>query len=417
MARLRSLVTNASLLAASLLLLLVCLELYLLLWSPQRADSGGMFVAHPELGWTFAPGRRGEIVYPGEAAHSIHTNDHGFRDDPFDPKDASAHRIVVLGDSFVSNISVEKEAVFTEVLEQSLPGATVMNLGVNGYGQVQELLLLERVLDELSPDLVLVNVYLRNDLDDNRGRWWSPRLSRPTAVIAPGGGVTIEPPRRRRGVRDAPGPAQKSLFDGLHSYHFLRARLAFLTARLRPTSARAPKATPGPEASARAARRRSRFEAPELTLCAVEPDAETERLYRTTELLLLDLASRARDAGVPLALSFAPSMVQVIPELWQKLSDQASEQGLRLDRELPNRRLQRFAFRHGIPALDLLPPLREAQMRGESTYNRVEQHWTAAGNRVVAEALHGFLLADARCRSALGLGEAESGPDSGQRPQ
>jgi hypothetical protein len=79
--------------------------------------------------------------------------------------------------------------------------------------------------------------------------------------------------------------------------------------------------------------------------------------------------------------------------------------------------LQRFAVRHGIPALDLLPPLREAQMRGESTYNRVEQHWTAAGNRVVAEALYGFLLADARSRSALGLGEAESGPDSGQRPQ
>ena len=32
-------------------------------------------------------------------------------------------------------------------------------------------------------------------------------------------------------------------------------------------------------------------------------------------------------------------------------------------------------------------------MRGESIYNRLEQHWTAAGNRVVADALRGFLLA------------------------
>lgn len=404
MGRLRSLVTNASLAAASLLLVFVCLEVALLLWSPQRSDSGGMFIAHPELGWTFAPGRRGEIVTPGEAAHSIRTNDHGFRDDPFDPKDASTRRIIVLGDSFVSNISVEKEAVFTEVLEQSLAGVEVLNLGVNGYGQVQELLLLERVLGELSPDLVLVNLYVRNDFDDNTGRWWSPRLSRPTAAIEPGGAVTIEPPRRRRGERDVAVPAQKSLLDGFHSYHYLRARLAFLEARLRPTAARE-LAAPEPEASARAARRRSRFAAPELTLCAVEPDAETEQRYRTAELLLLELASRARDAGVPLILSLSPSMVQVIPELWQKLSDRATEQGLQLDRELPNRRIHSFAVRHHIPVLDLLPPLREAQMRGESIYNRLEQHWTAAGNRVVADALRGFLLADADSRSALGIGE------------
>lgn len=399
--------TNAILVAGALLLVLGGLEAYFRLWSPQRSDPGGMFVPHPELGWTFAADRRGAIVYPGEAAHYLQTNAQGFRDDPFDSVGGEARRIAVLGDSFVSNISVERDEVFTERIERSLSGVSVMNLGVNGYGQVQELLLLERVLWELSPDLVVVNVYLRNDFGDNLGRWWSPRLSRPTASLSAAGDVTIEPPRKLRGREaDTPARMERPFGDSLHTAHFLRTRLAFLSDRLIPASSTAPASERPPQRAGtpRSGRRRSRFAPPELTLCAVEPDAETERSFRTLGALLLELSARGRESGVPVVFSLAPSMLQVIPELWESVAAKALEEGTRLDADLPNRELLAFAKDHDLAMLDLLPPLRAAQQGGESTYNRIEQHWTAAGNRVVAEALHAFLSRDPASRAALGLG-------------
>jgi hypothetical protein len=102
--------------------------------------------------------------------------------------------------------------------------------------------------------------------------------------------------------------------------------------------------------------------------------------------------------------SLAPSMVQVVPERWERLERQAFEQGVQLDAELPNRRLMSLAERHGLAMLDLLPSLRAAEARGGSTYNPLEQHWTAEGNRVVAEALGEFLRSDPRSRSALRIG-------------
>jgi hypothetical protein len=80
---------------------------------------------------------------------------------------------MVLGDSFVSNVEVGADQVFTRVMEQRLADTEVLNFGVNGYGQVQEYLLLERWFDRVRPDVVVVVIYLRNDFEDNVDEKWT----------------------------------------------------------------------------------------------------------------------------------------------------------------------------------------------------------------------------------------------------
>ena len=121
-----------------------------------------------ELGWKFKPNKRGIIIYPGEAYHYINTNELGFRDTELENKDR-VKKILVLGDSFVTNVSVKDDEVFTEVMQSNMPDHDVMNFGVNAYGQVQEYKLAQEWLPKIKPDLLVLMIYIRNDFTDNTG--------------------------------------------------------------------------------------------------------------------------------------------------------------------------------------------------------------------------------------------------------
>jgi hypothetical protein len=124
-------------------------EAFVRLFYPQIMEHDKMFEYDPYLGWKFISNKKGAIVYQGETRHYIETNYIGFRDDPPPPDQDKIRKILVLGDSFVSNISVKDSEVFTEVLEQRLKNTAVLNFGVNGYGQVQEYLLLQKWLRKI----------------------------------------------------------------------------------------------------------------------------------------------------------------------------------------------------------------------------------------------------------------------------
>jgi hypothetical protein len=68
-------------------------------------------------------------------------------------------------------------------------------------------------------------------------------------------------------------------------------------------------------------------------------------------------------------------------------------QGLNIDLELPNRQLAAFLAAEKIPYLDLLPVFREAASRSDMPplHFRHDGHWTVAGHRLAAEAIHKFL--------------------------
>ena len=114
------------------------------------------------------------MLVTNDYAHVVRVGADGNRD--FGSPDIRKRNIVVVGDSFTSNIGIEDPSnVFTEVLEQRLRTHNVINLGVNGYGTAQEYLKLKQVMPQYQPDIVILMFYVRNDFYDNIGllRWIS----------------------------------------------------------------------------------------------------------------------------------------------------------------------------------------------------------------------------------------------------
>ena len=107
-------------------------------------------------------------------AHAVRIGADGSRD--CGSPDIRERNIVVVGDSFTSNLGIEDPSnVFTEVLEQRLGTHNVINLGVNGYGTAQEDLKLKQAMPQYQPDIVMLMFYVRNEFYDNVElfRWMS----------------------------------------------------------------------------------------------------------------------------------------------------------------------------------------------------------------------------------------------------
>lgn len=85
-------------------------------------------------------------------------------------KPAGVKRVVSLGDSYTVGYEVDVEESFSSVLEQDLEDGgqrvQVLNAGVSGFSNAEELLYFERELVKYEPDLVVLT-FSPNDLLDN----------------------------------------------------------------------------------------------------------------------------------------------------------------------------------------------------------------------------------------------------------
>lgn len=140
--------------------------------------------ADSELGWLGVPGFSARFQKQ-EFDAQVSANQEGFRalESPVKPN-SNAKKSFFLGDSFTWGWGVSNGQVFTDVLQTDL-GADyrLKNYGVNAYGNVQEFLLLERILKAGNvPDSVYVMLN-SNDFSDNLDR---RHLSRPYYEVLQG---------------------------------------------------------------------------------------------------------------------------------------------------------------------------------------------------------------------------------------
>jgi hypothetical protein len=192
------------LLALSLGLALAAAELYLR-WSSGPAartvpaagkpaegeGEGELFVHDPLLGWRPAPGA--EMRQTSEEFDvAIRINSQGIRADREIPPEPppGVRRIVGVGDSFVFGHGVELEESFLALLEEMLPGTETVNLGVQGHGTDQHLLMLESRGLRFQPDLVLLGLYTP-EIERNAGTFH--RLTpKPRFRLNDRGGLVLE---------------------------------------------------------------------------------------------------------------------------------------------------------------------------------------------------------------------------------
>jgi len=116
-------------------------------------------------GWRTKPNVRELKVFNNK---NLNTNSQGFRGKTEFPysKNKQKLRILILGDSFTFGDEVSDDETYAFYLQQMLPQAEVINMGVHGYGHDQMLILLREEGIKYEPDIVIVG-FLALDMSRN----------------------------------------------------------------------------------------------------------------------------------------------------------------------------------------------------------------------------------------------------------
>jgi hypothetical protein len=253
-------------------------------------------------------------------------------------------RIAALGDSFAVGPAVPYAANYLHLLGQSLPDCEVLNFGVSGAGPREYLAVLRRDVWAFQPDLVLVSVFVGNDITESlpAPRWLDPRQHALYLLLRRGWLLTCE--RQRQ----AAAPAA--------------------------TTARGPCPPLSPDAF-------RAVEARRISVCVEPSSAAMERKWRRALKDLGRLVSDCRRRDVRVAVVLIPDEFQVNPRVLNQAASDAGHGLGALTLDLPQRRLRAFFDEQNVPCLDLLPAF-----TGESdTYAVCDTHWNERGNRLAAE--------------------------------
>jgi len=155
----------------SIALLLFSAEIVLHKVFPIDTDTMQYRVPHPVFGWVLKPDARYLYRMP-ETTVRVTYNSKGFRDDEHSIENRhDVFRILVLGDSFMEAYSVATNNTFYKQIEQFARkrniDVEVINMGVGGYGTLQEYLIYREAGALYKPDLVLLGFNISNDVRNN----------------------------------------------------------------------------------------------------------------------------------------------------------------------------------------------------------------------------------------------------------
>src|SRR5262245_36258942 len=111
-----------------------------------------IFQYDAEIGWRPTPKSAGRFV--GSREIDVRHNSLGLRDIEHDA--GPRQTVLFVGDSFVWGYDAQANERFTELLRNDLPGHSIVNAGVPGYGTDQEYLLLRRMWSAINPAVVVL---------------------------------------------------------------------------------------------------------------------------------------------------------------------------------------------------------------------------------------------------------------------
>lgn len=305
---------------------------------------------------------------PGTRYFDFYLNSRGYHDEEFFEAEDTDLLVAVVGDSFTVGI-VPYEFNFVSILEKELQAArgeghrrvAVDNFGVPGIGMFEYAHLMETEILPLHPSLVVVAVFVGNDILESK------------------------PPRRRRFTLD----------DWL-VVTVPRRILAVLRG-----------SSPGGVEAAAIGRRAQDQRGtppyihdpsleiptfPEEEFCRIERsriqvlDPDDPVTVRRMEGFLELLDSMQERLGERLLVLVLPDEFQVNDSLRAEILARHPAPPSRIELRYPQDRIAAWAREKGARVVDVLDPLREAWSR-QRVYHLRDTHINAAGNAVVAEAL------------------------------
>jgi lysophospholipase L1-like esterase len=268
-------------------------------------------------------------------------------------------RILFLGDSFTYSIGTEEKDSFTSLLSRKWPDIEIINTGCTGYGQREELAVLDKLGGELKPEITVVGFFW-NDLED-------------VLRTEPAYAVNADGKVRRVSPADAPSdplrlwPAQPSLpqskWHTCYVYELIRQATA--AARHRYTGLMRPRQIQTPEAM--------------------------EHAWQLLDAQFRLIKIRADEIGTRLVVIAIPDYNLVNPA-----STISSIKPLNFDVQA---RIKAVCEKNRIEEHDLLETMQDAfkanggadGARIRPLYYEFDRHLTVEGNRVIAEYLASLL--------------------------
>jgi hypothetical protein len=181
--RLRSLAPNLLLALGSAVAVLIVLELILravpsllpeeaqlrIHWRQMADADTAKTRADPDVGFLY-PANVAARVAQTSVEFGFRMDSHGFRNPGPWPERAD---VVAVGDSWVFSYGVDDEEAWPRLVERSLPGIRVINLGLSGFGPEQYTRVYQRFGVPLRPKVLLYGLFPGNDLIDTGdfARW------------------------------------------------------------------------------------------------------------------------------------------------------------------------------------------------------------------------------------------------------
>lgn len=326
---------------------------------------------------TYVWGHKPEVVdYNGygDPTPEIRINKLGFRDDEIlQYKYANKKRILVLGDSFTFGMGVAKDDIYLEILENMLNehddefSYEVINTGSIGYTLDNEYLLLKEKGLLLNPDIILVGLFVGNDITEMRRHKWKLDGDDLVSIIDTKHYVDEENRLRYRGEEE---PAS-------YLWNFVYTRWQILTKKIGiygdPNNG------------------------PTLTWPVfLETDDEhgdpnLPEYWSKVESMLAAISKTTKENNAELLVFAIPMDVQTNKKYWDKYSEMYFDEEA-WEKSRPQTRLKEYTNLMGIDFIDLLPYFREADDSKWMYWEEKDPHWTPEGNELAAEILFNKII-------------------------
>ncbi len=362
--------------AAGLGLIEAGLRLYHRVHPP--AGKGFFWIPRPEYGWGLAPGREGPFYDDqGEFRTHVRINSLGLHDaERRHARAVGVFRILILGDSYIEALQVELEQGVGRRLQDQLAARAgrrveVISAGVSSWGTDNELLYFRHEGYRYQPDLVLLFFTTSNDVRENYAPFnrmaAQSNLNKPAFVVNRDGALEMRP-------GSPPPMAAPPWWQQLRVGRYLFPSLGG-TMDLRGPHHGEPQGVPA-----------------DMWVHAPAYRDEVAEAWRVTEALIRAVRDEVVAHQAQFAM-FVHSGPWIHREDRWKFMLMRDPQAVRAwDRHKPRRLVTDFLSRERVLFLDLFDAF-EAVADREPLFFAFDPHWTAAGHRVVAQAIADFLLA------------------------
>lgn len=305
------------------------------------------------------------VINTGEGNARLLTDEKGYRISG-EEQNASEINILALGDSFLLALQVDYENTMTAILEKKLSSTLnkstrVTNTGVGAYSPNHYLILAKNELESQKFDLILVFVYLGNDIIDTSISEFPP--------------IT----RTSREFRFPQNFSKKEIIDSLlypindilekksHLFILLKNQLSNLLAKIGLTA---------------------RYFPENLLISSAESDR-----WSVTADVLSNIEAEASKFNIPVVFILIPTSYQIDPQELAWAKDAFGFTDEQIDLEQPSSRLTAELKVHKLNVIDLYEPLRLAfNNQSLQPYGKIDSHLSKEGHNFVANYIYDSIL-------------------------